>query len=420
MTVTTGTHEPEQNPDFVDRALGELCGIYANVQTLPPAAADPAGVFHASVAREDFDFASAGGGVARTRAEARTAAVGEALERYAASTVRLPLVAVDDLVEGASVLPASAFTLHSEQQRQHPHYPGEHYTGGGDHWFTDVFDLTSNQQAWVPAALVGLTNEFGAYATSPGLALHSDPWLALLRAAEELIERDAFMTTWFHQLGGKLVEDRVVDDRFGGRIRVFDITPDYSTHPVAIVTGTLPLQGQPRHSMGVACRPNWGEAVERAELECLQGITFVGQKLAREPELHALTAANTRNFDHHSVYYAANPDEWEQLPLHRFAIESPAPQTNNHGSSGELLRSLADHLNSRGVRLFYRDLSTIDLLQLGLTAVRALSPELTPIHHDHVWPFLGGRAADLSFHYSDGESRSGGRPYPSPFPHGLG
>ena len=390
----------EEAPSFVDRALGALCGIYADVLTLPATAADPAGVFHASVAREDYDFASAGGGVARSVAGAQTAAVGEALERYAASTSRLPLTDVDDLQHEANVLPASTFTLHSERQREDPQYPHGRYSADGDRWFTTAFDLATNEPSFVPAALVGLTNEFGAYSTSSGLALHSDPWLALLRAAEELIERDAFMTTWFHQLGGKLVEDRVADDRLGGRIRVFDITPDYSIHPVAIVTGTLPLQGQPRHSMGVACRPNWGEAVERAELECLQGITFVGQKLAREPELHALTAANTRNFDHHAVYYAANPDEWEQLPLHRFAIESPAPQTDNHGSSGELLRSLADHLNIRGVRLFYRDLSTIDLLQLGLTAVRALSPELTPIHHDHVWPFLGGRAADLSFHYS--------------------
>ena len=37
----------EKTPNFVDRAMGELCGIYASVVTLPPAAADPATVFHA-------------------------------------------------------------------------------------------------------------------------------------------------------------------------------------------------------------------------------------------------------------------------------------------------------------------------------------------------------------------------------------
>ena len=38
----------EKTPNFVDRAMGELCGIYASVVTLPPAAADPATVFPVS------------------------------------------------------------------------------------------------------------------------------------------------------------------------------------------------------------------------------------------------------------------------------------------------------------------------------------------------------------------------------------
>lgn len=419
MTELTSTADYVA-PDFVDRAIGELCGIYGSVVTIPPAAADPAKVFHASVTREDYDFASAGGGVATSLAAAKTAAVGEALERYAASTITLPVAVADDLPESAQVLLPGDFTLHSVDQKARPHYPHGHYAGDGDERFTEVYDLHDNAPIWVPAALVGLTNEFGAYATSSGLALHSDPWLALQRATEELIERDAFMTTWFHQLGGKLVDDRPADSRLGGRLRVFDITPDFSPHPVAIVTGTLPLQGLQRHSMGVACRPAWDEAVERAELECLQGITFVGQKLAREPDLHELTAATTRNFDHHAVYYAANPEQWEDLPLHRFAEPFAPPATDNPGSSGELLRELVTRLRAAGVRLLYRDLSTIDIRQLGLTAVRVLSPELTPIHHDHQWPFLGGRASDLSFHYADGSARSAGRRYPSPFPHGLG
>ena len=417
--MTVEATAEEAMPDFVDRALGEFCGIYASVLTLPPSAADPAAVFHASVAQEERSFASAGGGVARTVGAAKTAAVGEALERYAASVTKLPLATEAEL-DGQATLRASDFTLHSAGQQAAPDYPHEHYSGDGDPWFTEVFNLATNEPTWVPAALVGLTAEFGAYATSSGLALHSDPWLALLRATEELIERDAFMTTWFHQLGGKLVDDKAADERLGGRLRVFDITPDHSTHPVAIVTGSLPLLGEPRHSMGVACRPTWAEAVERAELECLQGITFVGQKLAREPELVHLTAAETRNFDHHAVYYAANPQVWEDVPLHRFAVESPAPATGDEGTSGQLLNRLIDALQAAGVRTFYRDLSTIDLRQLGLTAVRVLSPDLTPIHHDHQWPFLGGRASDLPFHYSDGEHRSGGRAYPSPFPHGLG
>ena len=95
-------------------------------------------------------------------------------------------------------------------------------------------------------------------------------------------------------------------------------------------------------------------------------------------------------------------------------------RSSPHPRPDDEIAALVDALTAAGVRLYYRDLTTVDVNQLGITVVRVLSPDLTPIHHDHRWPFIGGRANDLQWRYPDGEERRGNRAFPSPFPHALG
>ncbi len=405
-------------PTFATRAVGDRCGIFRPPVLLPATAADPGGVFHASVSREGHDFVSAGGGVARTIDQAKTAAVAESLERYAAAEVVMPLARSDEIPDGERCVGFDEFTLHSEAQRSSAEFP--HTDAYADPWFGRCFDLTGNDPVWVPVALIGLDPRHGAFTTSSGLAAHTDPWLALMRAIQELIERDAYVTTWLHQLGGRLVETRSAGSRVGGRLRIFDLTPTYSPHPVAAVTGSVELLGEPRHSIGLACREDWTMAVERAELECLQGITFIGNQLARNPGLRALRPEDVTDFDRHALYYSANPERWEELPIHSHSVSAEPPEGRGEVASATELPHLVAHLRGQGIALFYRDLTPIDVAQLGLTTVRVLSPELTPIHHDHRWPFLGGRSADLSWRYRDGLERRGDRTFPSPAPHALG
>ncbi len=82
------------------------------------------------------------------------------------------------------------------------------------------------------------------------------------------------------------------------------------------------------------------------------------------------------------------------------------------------LDSLTGALSDAGVRLLWRELTTPDLRQLGISVVRVLSPDLTPIHFDTDWPFLGGRAADVAWRYPELAACAG--PFPNPDPHPLG
>ncbi|HVK20856.1 MAG TPA: hypothetical protein VM677_05800 [Actinokineospora sp.] len=105
-------------------------------------------------------------------------------------------------------------------------------------------------------------------------------------------------------------------------------------------------------------------------------------------------------------------DEWADLPLWRGPAGDPPAD-----AADPTLSALVDALTDADVRLAYRDLTTPELAAVGLHCVRALSPDLTPLHPDHRWPHLGGRAAELSWRYPHLSPHTA---FPSPHPHPLG
>lgn len=397
-------------------ATGSRHGIVAAPREVRRTFAEPAGVVNVAVPdRSAAGWSSAAGGIARTYAEAEAAAVGEALERYAAHACELPRRRRDELPDPAVVVELEDFSLYATGQLGHPEFP-HHSVFEGERTYTNVFDASTNRELWVPFELVGLSPRGAGVATSSGLAAAPTALDALLRALQELIERDALMVTWLHGIPARRVHlppDLAAEvATLGGEALVVDATPADSPHPVALVTGQLPLRGEPRYSLGAACRATWREAVHKAYLEWVQGVTFVSYYRDFHPGLAYGSPHDVRTFDDHAVYYSVRPDRWPRLPLLRGAV-GPEPPDGPPGVAA-LVRGLA----TGRVRVFYRELTTPDVRQAGLRVVRALSPDLAPIHCDERWPFLGGTVTDVHRRYpwvSDGELC-----FPNPYPHPLG
>ncbi|HEX2681875.1 MAG TPA: YcaO-like family protein, partial [Candidatus Dormibacteraeota bacterium] len=279
-----------------------------------------------------------------------------------------------------------------------------------------------NAPAWLPSMLVGMGPEGGGVTTSSGLAAATSPYVALLRAMQEIVERDALMITWLHGVPGRRVNlDAMYDDPArvrGGQVACFDATPDYSPHPVALVLGHMPFRGRARCALGAACRETWADAVEKAHLEWVQGITFAGYRMGSESNHTYQSPLDVRTFDDHATYYSLRPGEWDRLPIFRGELDKRRPECPIAGSPGREVIRLASALRAAGIRVYYRELTTPDLRQVGAHVVRALSPELVPIFEDQRWPLLGGTAADVLSRYRWAAGLK--LTFPSQFPHPLG
>lgn len=406
---------------LLDRAVGWRSGTAASVDPVPTTPADPP-IVQWSASYGPVDDRTPAGGAALDGTAARAAAIGELLERYAAAGCPIPVVERTMIDSGERVLDHDAFTLHSPEQRSRPDFP--HQDSYRRTELTRAYSLLDNSPVWVPANLVSNDPQYGHLATSNGLAAGPTTCSALLRAVQELIERDALMITWLHGIGARRVATpesvRRLAEPIAAEVTVFDISPDYSSHPVAAVAGTARLAGRARNSFGLACRASFAEAATKSALEWAQGISFAGVHTAADgPDAGAVRPEQVDDFDHHAIFYTRRPDLWQQLPLWTGPIidaRDDQDQLDRQPAARDQLRALVRQLAERGIELFYRDLTVPDLAACGVRAVRVLSPQLVPIHHDHRWPHLGGSTADLALRYPWAKPGT----FPSRYPHPLG
>jgi ribosomal protein S12 methylthiotransferase accessory factor len=412
---------------LITRVVGWRSGTAASVEPVPVTPADPP-IVQWSASHGPVDDRTPAGGAALDETSARAAAIGELLERYAAASCPLRVVDRGEIDPAERVLDHGDFSLHNNEQRSAPDFPNSDSYRRTE--LTRVHSLLDNIPAWVPANLISNDPDFGHLATSNGLAAGPTTCTALLRAVQELIERDALMITWLHRIGARRVPApdavRRMADPIGADVTVFDITPAYSSHPVAAVAGTARLAGRPRNSFGLACRATFADAATKAALEWAQGVSFAGVNTAADgPDAATFAPEQVNDFDDHAIFYTRRPDLWHRLPLWSGPVAEqpgtepldPDPRTDHdqpadHDQLAALVRRLAD----RRIELFYRDLTLPDLAACGVRAVRVVSPQLVPIHHDHRWPHLGGTAEDLALRYPWATSPG----FPSRDPHPLG
>lgn len=373
------------------------------------------------------------GAVALDADAAADGAVAEALERLAAAQAGFEVRRRDALTP-AQRLDESAFALFSAGQRATPGFPWP-MPEREDDLFAAVYALDDNRVAWVPQELVGLGPRSGQArvpSTSSGLAAWRDgrdgAWLALLRAAQELLERDALAVTWLNGVAGRRIAlpaqwHAHVDAR-GGELQAFDLTQHWNPHPVIAVAGGIPFEGRPRYVLGIACRADPDEALHKALLEWQQALTFAAHLCGRESARLPRDPAALRSFDEHAAFYTLRPELWPQLPLLKDAGASPL-QLPPPGSAARPAapRAMAEldllrrQLGNAGIALYYRELTTADVAAAGLRVMRVLSPQLSGLHADERAPFLGGRCQDVAWRYP-GVPHSGA--FPNPFPHPLG
>lgn len=404
--MTWSSHGPVTTTDplerLLERAVDPMVGLIKRVTevTIQPGEPD---LFVTLAEYQDPDAFSPkaqregrklwGVGAHVNRVGALWAAVGEAIERYAAGVYCDEDIITASFVDvAAQALDPREMIAFSDEQYDAEGFLFARFDPEAARGWVKGFDLTNKRDVLVAAstALLGYAGRTRAehldsqYST--GLSTGSSLASAAVSAVREVIERDAFMCHWYtrtaprrvaHEwLEGAVIPDvAALLDHPGLRLDVMDMTTDLG---VPCMLAMLRREnGGPGVGIGASCRSQPAEAAEKAIIEvyhCMSWVTDLDRS-----GLGPLKREEVKTFEDHTRYYL-RPERFKNL---EFLISGPAdapPASALEADTPEReLRSLCELLKGFGFRVILVDVTPEDVRELGLAVVRAIVPGLHPL-----------------------------------------
>ncbi len=321
-----------------------------------------------------------------TQSDALGSAVGEALEQYAASQVRPEHLLRAPLreLEGRAFDPRW-LCLYSEEQYSRLGFPYRRFNPDRPlHWVRGRW-LDTGEPVYLPAFAVWLASNFEeetlCQVTSNGLAAGSSVEDAANRAALELYERDAFLSSWIalkpkdrvslNSLAPAIVEIVEHVRSRGAYLEVYLLesgTPAF----VAVCVGLGDGHGWPAVTLGIGAGQDRDQAVSKAILEHGQTGPLLA-RIWRNRELPTpRSAEDIRTLRDHALYYC-DPCHAAEFKRWRDAGNIAAAQD----------RRAERRMASPRPRLAIADLTPPDLEDSPFRVVRALACGLQPIWCGH-------------------------------------
>jgi len=294
-----------------------------------------------------------GYGKGTSQSEALISAVGEAVERWAAAQVDRARIVYAPFAELDAAFDPRWLCLYGPEQYGLAGFP---YKTFDEHrplqWIEGTW-LDTGQPVYLPAFATYLAREFAPQAlcqmSSNGLAAGSSVNDAAERAALELYERDAFMTSWIALAGAELIE---ASDR--REIYLLDAaSPLFVAACVGLGEGI---------TLGLGAARIREEAIEKAVLEHGQTASYLMKRWKEKPVSQILTLEDS------ALYYCDPAHRAEFEPWRR--CNAPLERTRSDGNAP-----------SAQPRIAIADLTPPELESSPFRAVRALGHGLQPIEY---------------------------------------
>jgi ribosomal protein S12 methylthiotransferase accessory factor len=346
-----------------------------------------------------------GSGYGVDRRRVRAAAIGEAIERYAAGYVPEEVLVTASARElGPAAPEPGSFALFAPEQHAIPGFPFVRFTSDTRVRWAPAQRLADGAAAWLPAQLVYLgfpqDEPMIGYATSNGLAASTEWSAAVLAALLELLERDAFMLAWNARLSFPLLDWRSSDelrayhDRYLAPARARLSAVDLScVHDVPLVLAIV--RGHPGALVVGAA------AAVSAETAWLKAVTeaYAVRKAAREAVVHQPCNPFSAGFDgvcdfaaHVRVYaYRENAGRAGFLDASPTRRPPATVKPIEGADDSERIDSLAARLASTGIDVYVADVTSPDVREAGFVVARVVAPRLIPLDVRHDARFLGGK-----------------------------
>src|SRR5579859_3026077 len=364
---------------------------------------------------EALDMNCSGKGL--TLPAARASALGEAVERYSSDWLdpaEIVYARRGDLA-GPSLDPRDLVLYAPEQYAQLPYAPYDDATPLG---WAQGRSLVTGAAIFIPALAIFMgyqartPAEYLFPATSNGLAAGATLAGAILAATYEVLERDAFMITWFNQLPALRIDPATHPDA-----AIRDFCAAYARRHVDLLLYRLPvdhpctvflaLASQQPGNTGPAVIAGLGASLDPA-VAARKALLEVGQirpsyrQSLRRPDTRARMAdlvadpGRVNDMHDHGLLYSSPA----LRPALAFLLDRPLSASDwtsqETGSvTGDLQRLVAD-CQATGRDLLYYNLTPPDMAGLGLHTARAILPGCQPIAFGAQEPRLGGsRLYDL-------------------------
>lgn len=424
--------------------LDNKIGIVANIME-HPAEIDSPRFFRYSCnagnteAFGDYRNFAIGGGAATTREMALAKTVGEAVERYCAaiySKQYLPLMSYQEAT--VECIHPDEWVLYSARQHDYAEFMFDPFLPSSRVRWVPARDLQRGGTIHVPAAMVYVPYFFYedgdetplTQPISTGLSCHCSFEEAAIGGICEVIERDCFSITWQARLSRPRIDPDTLSPGNRDLMRRFEAV-GYQVHLIDIrnESGVPSVMAVARHDgnflpMVVAASTALSaeEAVRKALEELAHTERYAFQikgevpPLEPDPEFDNITG----QVDH--VNFWTNP----AMAQHAAFLTSSSARCDcrdmenfDKGTPQASLAHLAARIGETGYRVLVSDITSSDVRELGMVAVRALIPGYHPLFMGYHHRALGGKrlwTVPQRLGYPGIEPDSGDYPYPHPFP----
>ncbi len=343
-----------------------------------------------------------GEGKGATREDAIRSALGEGLERYAASLWDVStltyapfstladrafdprwLVLYDDAVYARPGFPYSRF----DPDRRMLWAPG--------HW------LDTNELVQVPALATYMNfpvaaDERFCQTTSSGLAAGTTLEDAALRALYELIERDAFMLFWLARRPGRRVAEDGCDhatsqalrdtERLGATTELYVL--DVGTrHPTCVCLGLGDGHSWPGITIGLGTHADIDIALQRAVFEHGHYGAYMRRLMQDGRHRDVLKNEDVVTSLDHALYYV-HPAHATGLDSFRGGTEAPVSLASLRSSYRQPanLSTCVSRLLEAGIRTAAVDVTSPDVKLAPIRVVRAFGVYMQPIYFGNAHP----------------------------------
>jgi ribosomal protein S12 methylthiotransferase accessory factor len=394
----------ELRRQFVDQRMGLIKHVFHDISsTLMP-------MYGAEMPIMGADAVEVGYGRAESREKSELVAMLEVLERFAGHSPRRTVTqvrgsysAISQRFPTQSVDPRE-FILHAPHQLDEPGFGLEPYDDALEFDWCWGYSLRRRTPVLVPQQLAYYwlddsserpVNRF-VYDSSSGCAMGGCIEEATLYGLLEVLERDAYLTSWFGQLTPRVIALDAIDNRQiralvarsraqGYELHAFDMRLDIDI-PLVLAMIVDPAADAPVKSYcASAAHLHWEHAIFSALVEVSTSMGVYQHIMpANREQAYALyrDPARVQKMADHVLLYSL-PETYDWLGfLHGGEASRPATPPQTKDLTQDLERTLAATLRvAKDVIVVNQTFS--EMRTLGLHCVKVIAPGLTPVTFGH-------------------------------------